>query len=77
MSIAHLRAGNRATVSGFHQGSRAYKQRLLALGLVPGVQFQIGACTTTNDMVEIVLDNLSLILRQSEAAMLQITQVLS
>jgi ferrous iron transport protein A len=73
MSIAHLEAGNCATVSGFHRGSRAYKQRLLAMGLVPGTQFQIG--TTASDMIEIILGNLSLVLRRSEAAMIQISQV--
>lgn len=77
MSIAHLKAGNCATVSGFCHGNRAYKQRLLAMGLVPGVQFRIGARTTTSDMVEIILGNLSVILRQSEAAMVQISQVTS
>ena len=77
MSIAHLQAGNCATVSGFHHGNRAYKQRLLAMGLVPGVQFQIGTRTTASNMVEIILGNLSLVLRQSEAAMVQISQVAS
>jgi ferrous iron transport protein A len=41
MLIGELKLGQRARIIGFKKENSAYKQKLLAMGLVPGVEFSI------------------------------------
>lgn len=75
MVHANLAAGTKARVAGFAVGNRPYKQKLLAMGIVPGVEFIIKRLSPVNDIMEIMLDNFCIILRQSEAAIIKITKV--
>jgi Fe2+ transport system protein FeoA len=75
MSINNLKPGTRATIFGFNQGNCIYKQKLMSMGLVPGAEFVISKLSPVSDMVEIIINDFSLILRSSEAEILKIDKV--
>lgn len=70
-----LKPGDRARVTGFAQGDRGYRQRLLAMGLTPGVVFGLRRMAPLGDPIEITLRNFTLTLRRDEAAILQVERL--
>lgn len=73
LSIQDLKVGDAARVQGFDKanpGSRAYRQKLLAMGLTPGVEFVVTRVAPMGDPVEIRVRGFSLSLRKDEAAAL-------
>ncbi|MDR1849480.1 MAG: FeoA domain-containing protein [Zoogloeaceae bacterium] len=69
-----LQAGQTARVTGFARDvpDRAYRRKLLAMGLTRGVEFQVMRVAPMGDPVEIALRGFSLSLRKDEAAALEI-----
>jgi ferrous iron transport protein A len=61
-------------IQGFYAGQCAYRQQLLAMGLVPGVLFTLVRIAPLGDPVEINVRGFSLVLRQQEASVLKVTQ---
>lgn len=59
--------GARGRVVGFEKGQRAYRQKLLAMGLTPGSEFQVVRHAPLGDPVEISVRGFALSLRQAEA----------
>lgn len=70
--LSDLMPGEFGKVSGYHKGHKAYRQRLLSMGLTPNTTFQLVRRAPLGDPVEIRFRNFSLILRQEEAVILQI-----
>ena len=70
--IRDLRPGERGRVVGFASGDREYRRRLLAMGLTPGVEFQLARVAPLGDPVEIRVRGGALSLRKGEADMLKI-----
>ncbi|MFZ4502762.1 MAG: ferrous iron transport protein A [Methylococcaceae bacterium] len=79
MSIAHqftqLKTGDFAKITGFNEAGKAYRKRLLAMGLTPGTLFSITRFAPLGDPIEIKLRGFSLTLRKAEAASLLIEKV--
>lgn len=73
MRLQTLPAGSRGRVQGYRQGSRSYRQKLLAMGLTPGTEFTVTRHAPMGDPVELKLRGFSLMLRKQEADMLIIT----
>jgi len=72
-SLQDLKVGDVARVQGFdkeHPGNRAYRQKLLSMGLTPGVEFVVTRVAPMGDPVEIRVRGFSLSLRKDEAAVL-------
>lgn len=72
-SLHDLRVGDIARVRGFgkqHPESRAYRQKLLSMGLTPNTEFVVVRVAPMGDPVEVQLRGFSLSLRKDEAAML-------
>lgn len=71
-SLQQLKVGQSARVSGFSKegGDRAYRQKLLSMGLTPGTEFRVTRVAPMGDPVEIAVRGFSLSLRQQEAAAL-------
>jgi ferrous iron transport protein A len=62
-------------VAGFAAGSRNYRQRLLAMGLTPGVEFQVIRVAPLGDPIEIRVRGASVSLRRGEAACLRVEKL--
>jgi ferrous iron transport protein A len=71
-SLRDLAAGDTGRVVGFAEGSKAYRRKLLAMGLTPGIEFSITRYAPMGDPVEIRVRGFSLSLRKAEAQALQV-----
>lgn len=70
MTLGDLGVGEQGRVLGFARGSRAYRSRLLAMGLTPGTEFAVIRYAPLGDPVEIRVRGFALSLRKGEASVL-------
>ncbi|MDD1612033.1 MAG: ferrous iron transport protein A [Methylococcaceae bacterium] len=75
IDLKKLAAGDLAKIVGFDKAGKAYRKRLLAMGLTPGTEFSVTRFAPMGDPVEIRLRGFSLTLRKDEAAVLQIEKL--
>lgn len=73
--VQDLKPGDNARVLRFAKGDRAYRQRLLAMGVTPGIVFSVTRVAPFGDPIEISLRNFTLTLRKHEAAILEVEKV--
>ncbi len=73
-NIEQLKVGDKARISGF-EGDKAYRQKLLAMGLLPGTEFVLSRRAPLGDPIEIEVRGYSLSLRQHEAKALKIEKL--
>lgn len=66
-TLKQLAAGDSGRVLGFREGSRAYRRKLLSLGLTPGTAITVTRYAPMGDPVEIQVRGFSLSLRKDEA----------
>ncbi|WP_334175385.1 ferrous iron transport protein A [Pseudoxanthobacter sp.] len=79
-TIATLKAGDRARIVGLGREAHGraaleYRQRIMAMGLTPGVEFQMGRVAPLGDPVEIRVRGFSMSLRKAEAALLAVEKL--
>ncbi len=67
MLLKELRVGDRAKVQGFTESGRAYRRKLLSMGLTPGIELTLQRVAPMGDPVEIHLRGFALTLRKNEA----------
>lgn len=72
MTLRDLRVGEAGRVAGFEAGGRAYRTKLLAMGLTPGTTFSVTRVAPMGDPVEIAVRGSKLSLRKDEAAAVRI-----
>jgi len=75
ISLKNLAVGDFGKIIGFEPSGKAYRKRLLAMGLTPGTEFSITRFAPMGDPVEIKLRGFSLTLRKNEADILQIEKL--
>jgi ferrous iron transport protein A len=75
MSLKQLAVGDLGKIIGFEPAGKAYRKRLLAMGLTPGTEFSITRFAPMGDPVEIKLRGFALTLRKDEADILQIEKL--
>ncbi len=75
ISIRSLVPGDRVRVAGLARGDRGYRQRLLAMGLTPGVEFTLKRVAPLGDPIEISVRNFALTLRRDEASVLELERL--
>lgn len=75
MKIGNLEIGSEAKITGYEQGSKAYRQKLLRMGLVKGCRLKLLRKAPMGDPVEIELNGQKITLRKSEADVLIIDTV--
>ena len=75
LQFTHLKTGDFAKITRFNAAGKAYRKRLLAMGLTPGTLFSITRFAPLGDPIEIKLRGFSLTLRKAEAASLLIEKV--
>ncbi len=67
MTLKELSIGDRAKVLGFNESGKAYRRKLLSMGLTPGTEFSLVRMAPLGDPVEIMIRGYSLSLRKDEA----------
>jgi len=75
MSLKNLVIGDLAKIVGFEPSGKAYRKKLLAMGLTPGTEFSVTRFAPLGDPVEIKLRGFALTLRRDEASVLQIEKI--
>ncbi len=75
MKLKDLAIGDSAIVTGFAESSRAYRQKLLSMGLTPGAMLSVTRVAPLGDPVEIRVRGFSLSLRKNEADALDIRKL--
>jgi Fe2+ transport system protein FeoA len=75
MQLKDLKAGEKARIVSLGQGQPAYRQRLIAMGLLPGTEFTVSRIAPLGDPVEISVRGFALSLRKGEADILQLVEV--
>lgn len=73
--FTQLKTGNSGRILGFAKGDRAYRKRLMAMGLTPGTEFTVTRVAPLGDPVEIRVRGFSLTLRKAEAQLLNIESI--
>lgn len=75
LGLKNLVIGDLAKIVGFEPAGRAYRKKLLAMGLTPGTEFSVTRFAPMGDPVEIKLRGFALTLRKDEASVLQIEKL--
>jgi ferrous iron transport protein A len=74
-NLKTLAIGDHGKIIGFDKSGKAYRKRLLAMGLTPGTEFTVTRFAPLGDPVEIRIRGFSLTLRKNEAAVLLIEKI--
>ena len=75
LNLKLLTVGDQGKIVGFEKSGKAYRKRLLAMGLTPGTEFEVTRFAPLGDPVEIKIRGFSLTLRKNEAAVLLIEKL--
>jgi len=75
ISLKMLAVGDQGKIIGFEKSGKAYRKRLLAMGLTPGTEFKITRFAPLGDPIEIKIRGFSLTLRKNEATVLLIEKL--
>jgi len=67
-NLGQLSVGDKAIVSGFAEGQKEYRAKLLAMGLTKGIELELTRVAPLGDPLEISVRGFSLSLRKAEAA---------
>jgi ferrous iron transport protein A len=72
LNLGTLEVGQSGRILGYEPGGRAYRGKLLSMGLTPGTHFTVTRQAPLGDPVEIEVRGYKLSLRKGEAAALQV-----
>ncbi len=75
ISLRDLAVGSKGKITGLQKGNKAYRQKLLAMGLTPGTEFSMIRCAPMGDPVEIKVRGFALSLRKDEAETLLVERI--
>ena len=74
-TLTEFEVGETGRVTGYSQGHKKYRSKLLAMGLIKGTEFTVNRVAPLGDPVEIDLRGFSLSLRRDEATALIVEEV--
>ena len=66
--LGQLSVGEKAIITGFVAGQKAYRAKLLAMGLTKGIELELTRVAPLGDPLEISIRGFSLSLRKAEAS---------
>ena len=75
MTISNLSPGMCARITGYDAGNRAYRAKLLALGLTRGTTIRLVNTAPLGDPVQLEVRGFNVSLRKAEAAVVQVDAV--
>lgn len=77
LHLGALAVGQSGCIVGYEQGDRAYREKLLSMGLTPGTHFTLTRQAPMGDPIEIELRGFKLSLRKDEAAAIRVETIAS
>lgn len=75
MRISELKTGQKATILSLQGGDAVYRQRLIAMGLLPGTIIKMSHIAPLGDPIEISVRDVAVSLRKHEADILELEVV--
>jgi Fe2+ transport system protein FeoA len=75
MRVSELKVGHKVRITALAAGEKSYRQRLIAMGLIPGTEFTVSRMAPLGDPIEILVRGFALSLRKHEASILQIEEI--
>lgn len=72
VKLTQFRVGQSGRIKAYLSGISGYRQKLLALGLVPGTVFKVIRVAPLGDPLELRIRNFSLSLRKQESSILEV-----
>ena len=75
MTMADLKTGELAEITGYTLGNAAYRAKLLALGLTHGVQLKVINVAPLGDPFEIAVRGYHLSLRRAEGCVIKVKRI--
>jgi len=66
--LGQLSVGEKAIITGFVEGQKEYRAKLLAMGLTKGIELELTRVAPLGDPLEISIRGFSLSLRKAEAS---------
>ncbi len=75
MQLGEMRVGQIGRIIRVQGGEAVYRQRLIAMGLLPGTEFVVSHIAPLGDPIELIVHGVALSLRQNEARILHIEEV--
>lgn len=75
LSLRDLAVGDSGKIISLQKGNKAYRTKLLAMGLLPGTEFRVTRYAPMGDPVEISVRGFSLTLRKDEAEVLLVDKL--
>ena len=75
LHLGALAVGQSGRIVGYEKGNRAYREKLLSMGLTPGTHFTVTRQAPLGDPIEIEVRGFNLSLRKSEAVALQVEPI--
>jgi len=71
-TLRDLAVGDIGQVAGYEEGGRAYRKKLLSMGLTPGAELEVLRVAPMGDPVEIRVRGTSVSVRKDEAEALRV-----
>lgn len=75
LAVSDLDCGEKGQVVSLDAGSPYYRQKLLSLGLVPGVRFEVVRVAPLGCPLELIVRGCSLSLRKQEIEILRVERL--
>ncbi|MCW7552362.1 ferrous iron transport protein A [Endozoicomonas gorgoniicola] len=73
--LGELQVGDSGQVTAFRNAGAAYRRKLLAMGLTPGVQFTVCRIAPLGDPIQLQVRGFQLSVRRDEAAVVEVSQI--
>lgn len=74
-TLSDLDIGDKARICGYAAGERAYRNKLLAMGLTPNTEITVIRRAPFGDPIQIQVRNFFLSLRQDEAKLIKLQRI--
>jgi ferrous iron transport protein A len=75
MYLHQLKKGSTAKITKFDNCDFHYKQKLIAMGLIPGAKLSISNISPLCDLIELTVGNIVLALRKTEANIVRVVPI--
>ena len=75
MTLGELTTGESGRVVAFCKTGGAYRRKLLAMGLTPGVRFNVSRVAPLGDPIQLQVRGFQLSIRRDEASFIEVSRL--